>query len=62
MIARPALLDKPHTGATRAGRAEWRDEIVRLDGALYSAVDTTATPGLDRYFRQLSRASDHSKL
>ena len=63
MMARPALGDKPRTGATRAaGHAGWQDEIVRLDGALYSAIATTATPALDRYFRRLSRAADRSKL
>jgi membrane-associated phospholipid phosphatase len=63
MMARPAPLNKPRAGAAGdAGHAEWRDEIVRLDGALYSAIATTATPELDRYFRQLSRAADHSKL
>jgi membrane-associated phospholipid phosphatase len=41
---------------------EWQDEIVKLDVALYSAVATTLTPELDRYFRRLSRAADHSKL
>jgi len=63
MMARPAPLDKPRAGAARAAsHAEWRDEIVRLDGDLCSAIATTPTPELDRYFRELSRAADHSKL
>ena len=63
MMPRPALRDKPRPRAVRAtGHVGWQDEIVRLDGALYSAVATTATPELDRYFRRLSGAADHSKL
>jgi membrane-associated phospholipid phosphatase len=45
-----------------AGRTGWRDEIGKLDAALYSAIAATPTPTLDRYFRALSRAADHSKL
>ena len=45
-----------------ADRIGWREEIGRLDVALYVAVAATPTPGLDRYFRRLSRAADHSKL
>jgi membrane-associated phospholipid phosphatase len=45
-----------------AGRAGWQEEIGRLDEAVYSAVAATPTPQLDRCFRGLSRAADHSKL
>jgi membrane-associated phospholipid phosphatase len=40
----------------------WREEFGELDMALYTAIAATATPGLDRCFRGLSRAADHSKL
>ena len=40
----------------------WQEEIGKLDIALYAAVAATPTPRLDRYFRSLSRAADHSKL
>jgi|SRR5271165_1412361 len=45
-----------------ADHAGWQEEIGKLDIALYAAVAATPTPGLDRYFRRLSRAADHSKL
>jgi len=48
-----------HAEADRVG---WQEEIGRLDVALYAAVAATPTPGLDRYFRRVSRAADHSKL
>jgi undecaprenyl-diphosphatase len=41
---------------------EWRDELVRLDTAVYSAIAGTPTPLLDRVMRGVSRAADHSKL
>ena len=34
----------------------------RLDVAVYAAIAATPTPALDRGFRRLSRAADHSKL
>ena len=40
----------------------WRDELVRLDTAVYSAIAGTPTPRLDRILRNVSRAADHSKL
>jgi undecaprenyl-diphosphatase len=40
----------------------WRDELVRLDTAVYSAIAATPTPRLDRILRSVSRAADHSKL
>ena len=48
-----------HVEADRVG---WREEIGRLDVAVYAAVAATPTPGLDGYFRGVSRAADHSKL
>jgi len=45
-----------------ANPVDWQDEIGRLDMAVYAAVAATPTPGLDRHFRRLSRAADHSKL
>ena len=40
----------------------WWSEVNRLDLAVYAAIAATPTPTLDRAFRQLSRAADHSKL
>jgi membrane-associated phospholipid phosphatase len=40
----------------------WRDELVRLDTAVYSAIASTPTPVLDRVLRGVSRAADNSKL
>jgi undecaprenyl-diphosphatase len=42
--------------------SECRDELVRLDTAVYSAIANTPTPLLDRVLRGVSRAADHSKL
>jgi undecaprenyl-diphosphatase len=39
-----------------------RDELSRLDMAVYAAIAATPTPTLDRFFRGLSRTADHSKL
>jgi membrane-associated phospholipid phosphatase len=41
---------------------EWHRELSRLDVAVYSAIAQTPTPVLDRVFRRVSRAADHSKL
>lgn len=46
----------------KADRVGWQEEIEKLDAALYAAVAATPTPSLDRWFRRLSRAADHSKL
>jgi undecaprenyl-diphosphatase len=37
-------------------------DLDRLDLAVYAAIAATPTPTLDRAFRRLSRAADHSKL
>jgi undecaprenyl-diphosphatase len=37
-------------------------ELTKLDVAVYEAIADTPTPELDRFFRRLSRAADHSKL
>jgi membrane-associated phospholipid phosphatase len=42
--------------------ANWRDELRRLDVSVYAAIAATPTPHLDRVFRLVSRAADHSKL
>ena len=46
----------------KAGHSGWRTEVGRPDIAIYAAVAATPTPRLDRFFRNLSRAADHSKL
>jgi membrane-associated phospholipid phosphatase len=40
----------------------WLRELDTLDIAVYAAIAATPTPALDRAFRRLSRAADHSKL
>lgn len=47
---------------TTAAHPSWREEISRLDVAVYAAIAGTATPRLDDAFRRLSRAADHSAL
>jgi membrane-associated phospholipid phosphatase len=42
--------------------AGWWSEVDRLDLAVYAAIAATSTPALDRAFRRISRAADHSKL
>ncbi|HEX6455984.1 MAG TPA: phosphatase PAP2 family protein [Solirubrobacterales bacterium] len=37
-------------------------ELNRLDVAVYAAIAAAPTPTLDRAFRRISRAADHSKL
>lgn len=46
----------------KAGHSGWRTEVGRLDKAIYAAAAATPSPRLDRFFRKLSRAADHSKL
>ena len=43
-------------------RVGWREEFGELDVAMYVAIAAIPTPRLDRSFRELSRAADHSKL
>jgi membrane-associated phospholipid phosphatase len=38
------------------------DELRSLDSAVYAAIAVTPTPTLDRAFRRLSQAADHSAL
>ncbi|HUP74634.1 MAG TPA: phosphatase PAP2 family protein [Acidimicrobiales bacterium] len=44
------------------GEDGWWQELNMLDAACYAAIAATPTPVLDRVFRRLSRAADHSKL
>ena len=46
----------------RPTRGGWREEVDRLDVAVYSAVAATPTPRLDVFLRRVSSAADHSKL
>ena len=48
--------------ASETEPAGWWSEVNRLDVAVYAAIAATPTPTLDRAFRRLSRAADHSKL
>jgi hypothetical protein len=50
-------------GAERsAGPDGWWEQLDSLDLAVHLAVAATTTPTLDRVFRRLSRAADHSRL
>ena len=49
----------PASETEPAGR--W-GEVNRLDLAVHAAIAATPTPTLDRAFRRLSEAADHSKL
>jgi membrane-associated phospholipid phosphatase len=40
----------------------WREEVDRLDVAIFTAVASTPTPQLDGALRRVSRAADHWKL
>src|SRR5215210_2903835 len=52
----------PPRWSSEPNRRDWRGELRRLDVAVYAAIAETPTPTLDRAFRALSRAADHSKL
>ena len=52
-----------HGSTTRASSTDdWREDGRRLDLAVYAAIAATPTPKLDRFFRQVSTAADHSRL
>ena len=52
----------PADDRATADRRLWREEVVRLDVAVYAAIAATPTPAMDAALRRLSRAADHSKL
>ena len=58
----PALPQRAEEPSVLPGREGWWEELNSLDLAVYAAVAATPTPSLDRVFRRLSRAADHSKL
>jgi len=58
----PALPRRAGEPSVVPDREGWWDELNSLDLAVYVAVAATPTPTLDRVFRQVSRAADHSKL
>jgi membrane-associated phospholipid phosphatase len=62
MIWPPAPGAPPDRAGSPPDRAGWWGELNRLDLAVYAAVAATPSPTLDRTFRRLSRAADHSKL
>jgi membrane-associated phospholipid phosphatase len=41
---------------------DWREDLRKLDLAAYAAIAATPTPSLDRFFRKVSSAANHSKL
>jgi undecaprenyl-diphosphatase len=56
-------MESPHTPTADDGWWTARiGELTRLDVAIYEAIAGTPTPELDRAFRRISRAADHSKL
>jgi undecaprenyl-diphosphatase len=58
----PAYDQRVAATAEPSLRRRWIDELLRIDTAVYAAIAATQTPTLDRAFRHLSRAADHSKL
>jgi membrane-associated phospholipid phosphatase len=42
--------------------AGWREDLRRLDLAVYAAIAATPTPTLDHFFRRVSSAADHSRI
>ena len=55
-------MTSPSDPAAETEPAGWWGEVNRLDLAVYAAIAATSTPTLDRAFRRLSQAADHSKL
>jgi undecaprenyl-diphosphatase len=55
MIPRSAKPVAPHPEASR-------EEVGRLDAAVYAAIAATPTPALDVAFRRLSHSADFSRL
>ena len=41
---------------------EWREDLRRLDLAVYAAIAATPTPRLDRLFREVSAGADNSRI
>jgi membrane-associated phospholipid phosphatase len=56
------VMNRHRDRSSRGDRRGWRDELVRLDTAVYSAIAKTRTPLLDRALRVISRAADYSRL
>jgi membrane-associated phospholipid phosphatase len=55
----------PPEAATRPSRPSsegWREDLRKLDLAVYAAIAATPTPRLDRLFRRISRSADRSAL
>ena len=55
-------MTQPADDRAAADRRQWREEVVRLDVAVYAAIAATPTPAMDAALRGLSRAADRSKL
>jgi undecaprenyl-diphosphatase len=59
-------LARDTTAATDTGTepepGSWREEVTRLDVAVYGAIAATPTPVLDEVMRRVSRAADYSRL
>ena len=55
------MIPPPHA-ATAPKREEAGTELRSLDLAVYAAIAKTPTPRLDRVFRRVSAAADHSKI
>jgi undecaprenyl-diphosphatase len=52
----------PSANRVAPGLAGSREELSKLDVAVYAAIAATPTPALDVALRRLSRAADYSKL
>lgn len=48
--------------AAAASREAWREDLRRLDLAVYAAIAATPTPTLDAFLKRVSGAADRSRL
>jgi undecaprenyl-diphosphatase len=53
---------EPATTPSRPSSAAWREDLRKLDLAVYAAIAATPTPRLDRLFRRVSSSADRSVL
>ena len=54
-------MNPPETAPSWSRRG-WREDMRRLDLAVYAAVAATPTPTLDRFFGRVSAAADRSRI
>src|SRR5215213_3697467 len=60
-VQRRGMMAAPDPG-TEPKRGNCREEVAKLDAAVYAAIAATPTPVLDEVMRRVSRAADASRL